>query len=54
MTVMGDLTFQDAYHEKGDSSVVQGDDEQRVFDIDSDASDVNLWERNWVMVRRSS
>ena len=41
---MGAFIFQDAYPEKGDLSVVESDDEQGNFDIDSDVSDADLLE----------
>jgi len=39
---MSVFAFQSAYSETGDCSVIESDDEQANFDIDSDASDVNL------------
>lgn len=39
---MSVFAFQSAYSETGDCSVIESDDEQTNFNIDSDASDVNL------------
>ncbi len=48
---MGVFAFQSAYPEAGDCSVVESDDEQADFDIDSDASDVDLLELKQELIK---
>lgn len=51
---MSVFAFQNAYPETGDCSVIESDDEQADFDIDSDASDVNLLELKQELIKLGS